>query len=61
MSATLQGRSALVTGGLSGMGLEIARALAGAGADVAVGSYLAASPPDLRMPPTIRQPAKLPR
>ncbi len=37
------GRSALVTGGLSGMGLEIAHALASAGAGVSVGSYVAAS------------------
>ena len=43
MSATLKGRSALVTGGLSGMGLEIARALASAGAGVSVGSYVAAA------------------
>lgn len=37
---TLTGRSALITGGLSGQGLAIAHALAAAGANVAVGSYL---------------------
>ncbi|MDP9137724.1 MAG: SDR family oxidoreductase [Pseudomonadota bacterium] len=42
MNAALKGRSALVTGGLSGMGLEIARTLAGAGAGIAVGSYVTA-------------------
>jgi 3-hydroxybutyrate dehydrogenase len=36
----LAGRTALVTGGASGMGRAIAVALAGAGADVAVGSLL---------------------
>lgn len=36
----LRGRSAVVTGGLTGQGLAIARALAGAGANVAVGSYI---------------------
>ena len=36
----LQGRSAVVTGGLTGQGLEIAKALAEAGAHVAVGSYV---------------------
>lgn len=36
----LSGRSAVVTGGLTGQGLAIARALAEAGANVAVGSYL---------------------
>jgi NAD(P)-dependent dehydrogenase (short-subunit alcohol dehydrogenase family) len=40
MTPELKGRAAMVTGGLSGMGLEIARALAGAGADIAVGSYV---------------------
>lgn len=40
----LSGRSAVVTGGFSGMGFAIATALAGAGANVAVGSYVA--PPD---------------
>lgn len=38
----LTGRSAIVTGGFSGMGLAIATALAEAGANVAVGSYVAA-------------------
>lgn len=38
----LAGRAALITGGFSGMGLAIAHALAGAGANVAVGSYIAA-------------------
>lgn len=37
----LTGRSAVVTGGFSGMGFAIATALAGAGANVAVGSYVA--------------------
>ena len=41
---TLSGRSALITGGFSGMGYAIAAALAEAGADVAVGSYIAADP-----------------
>ncbi|MGE0211653.1 MAG: SDR family NAD(P)-dependent oxidoreductase [Parvibaculaceae bacterium] len=41
---TLKGRSAIVTGGFSGMGLAIATALARAGAHVAVGSYIARSP-----------------
>lgn len=37
----LSGRSAIVTGGFSGMGFAIASALAEAGANVAVGSYIA--------------------
>jgi 3-hydroxybutyrate dehydrogenase len=37
---TLSGRSAVVTGGFSGMGFAIATALAQAGANVAVGSYV---------------------
>ncbi|TPK67931.1 SDR family oxidoreductase [Mesorhizobium sp. B2-4-19] len=37
----LAGRGAIVTGGFSGMGFAIATALAEAGADVAVGSYIA--------------------
>jgi NAD(P)-dependent dehydrogenase (short-subunit alcohol dehydrogenase family) len=36
----LAGHSAVITGGLTGQGLEIARALAQAGAHVAVGSYV---------------------
>jgi 3-hydroxybutyrate dehydrogenase len=36
----LEGRSAVVTGGLTGQGFEIAKALAEAGAHVAVGSYV---------------------
>jgi NAD(P)-dependent dehydrogenase (short-subunit alcohol dehydrogenase family) len=43
MSSTLKGRSALITGGLSGIGLEIAHTLAGAGANVSVGSYISAA------------------
>ena len=38
--AELTGRSAVITGGLTGQGLAIARALAAAGANVAVGSYV---------------------
>ena len=38
----LSGRNAIVTGGFSGMGFAIATALAQAGANVAVGSYVAA-------------------
>ncbi|RJT42617.1 SDR family oxidoreductase [Mesorhizobium waimense] len=38
----LSGRSAIVTGGFSGMGFAIATALARAGANLAVGSYVAA-------------------
>lgn len=37
---TLKGRSAIITGGLTGQGLEIAKALAEAGAHVAVGSFI---------------------
>jgi NAD(P)-dependent dehydrogenase (short-subunit alcohol dehydrogenase family) len=36
----LNGRSAIITGGLTGQGLAIAWAMAGAGANVAVGSYI---------------------
>lgn len=36
----LEGRAAMVTGGASGMGRAMARAFAGAGADVAIGSLL---------------------
>src|SRR5262245_38290541 len=36
----LSGRSAIVTGGFSGMGFAVATALAKAGANVAVGSYV---------------------
>lgn len=39
--ADLSGRSAIVTGGFSGMGFAIATALAETGANVAVGSYVA--------------------
>lgn len=42
----LTGRSAIVTGGFSGMGLAVATALARAGANVAVGSYVAAAQAD---------------
>jgi 3-hydroxybutyrate dehydrogenase len=38
----LSGRCAIVTGGLTGQGLEIARALAGEGAKLAVGSFVGA-------------------
>src|SRR5690606_20378550 len=41
--ASLSGRSAVVTGGLTGQGLAIAHALAAEGAAVAVGSYLGAA------------------
>ncbi|MGE0238462.1 MAG: SDR family NAD(P)-dependent oxidoreductase [Parvibaculaceae bacterium] len=37
---SLQGKSAVITGGLTGQGLEIAKALAEAGAGVAVGSFV---------------------
>jgi NAD(P)-dependent dehydrogenase (short-subunit alcohol dehydrogenase family) len=37
---TLSGRAALITGGLTGQGLAIARALTAEGAHVAVGSYV---------------------
>ena len=40
---SLSGRSALVTGGLTGQGFAIAQALAAKGANVAVGSYIGAS------------------
>lgn len=40
---TLSGRSALITGGLTGQGFAIAEALAAEGANVAVGSYVGAS------------------
>jgi 3-hydroxybutyrate dehydrogenase len=40
MPPTLRGRAALITGGLTGQGFAIAQALAGAGANVAVGSYI---------------------
>ena len=36
----LSGRTAYITGGLSGMGLQIAKGLASSGANVAAGSYL---------------------
>ncbi|WP_192179363.1 SDR family NAD(P)-dependent oxidoreductase [Mesorhizobium amorphae] len=42
----LSGRGAIVTGGFSGMGFAIATALARAGANVAVGSYVAAPAAD---------------
>jgi 3-hydroxybutyrate dehydrogenase len=40
---TLSGRSALITGGLTGQGFAIAQALAAKGTNVAVGSYIGAS------------------
>ena len=40
MSGALAGRAALITGGLTGQGFAIAQALAAAGANVAVGSYV---------------------
>jgi 3-hydroxybutyrate dehydrogenase len=39
---SLEGRAALITGGLTGQGLAIAQALANDGAHVAVGSYIGA-------------------
>lgn len=44
MSLGLAGRGAIVTGGFSGMGFAIATALAEAGANVAVGSFLGSGP-----------------
>ena len=43
MTKNLAGRSALITGGLTGQGFAIAQALAAKGANVAVGSYIGAS------------------
>ncbi len=43
MTHDLKGRSALITGGLTGQGFAIAQALAAKGANVAVGSYIGAS------------------
>jgi 3-hydroxybutyrate dehydrogenase len=43
MTKNLAGRSALITGGLTGQGFAIAQALAAEGANVAVGSYIGAS------------------
>ena len=43
MTNYLAGRSALVTGGLTGQGFAIAQALAAKGANVAVGSYIGAA------------------
>ncbi|MFN4140388.1 SDR family NAD(P)-dependent oxidoreductase [Aestuariivirga sp.] len=43
MTGPLGGKAALVTGGLTGQGLAIARALAKDGANVAAGSYVGAS------------------
>ena len=40
---TLSGRSALITGGLTGQGFVIAQALAANGTNVAVGSNIGAS------------------
>jgi NAD(P)-dependent dehydrogenase (short-subunit alcohol dehydrogenase family) len=42
MTRNLAGRSALITGGLTGQGFAIAEALAADGANVAVGSYVGA-------------------
>ena len=44
---SLQNKTAVVTGGSRGIGLEIARALAKAGADVAIVSRTATSSPNL--------------
>jgi len=61
---SLAGRSAVITGGLTGQGLAIAKALAEAGAHVAVGSYVnelsgrkgdAAAYPDPAEIATVRQ------
>jgi 3-hydroxybutyrate dehydrogenase len=61
---TLEGHSAIITGGLTGQGLEIAKALAEGGAHVAVGSYIgerggrkgdAAAYPDPEEIVTVRQ------
>ena len=43
MSGFLEGRTAVVTGGLTGQGFAIARALAEASANVAVGSFVGAA------------------
>jgi NAD(P)-dependent dehydrogenase (short-subunit alcohol dehydrogenase family) len=42
MPETLSGRAALITGGLTGQGLAIAKAMAADGANVALGSYIVA-------------------
>lgn len=61
---TLSGRAAVITGGLTGQGLAIAKALARSGANVAVGSYVneqggrsgdAAAYPDPAEVTTVRQ------
>ncbi len=43
MTQYLKGRSALITGGLTGQGFAIAQALTAKGANVAVGSYIGAA------------------
>lgn len=43
MTRKLEGRSAVITGGLTGQGLAIAEALAAEGANVAVGSFVSAA------------------
>jgi 3-hydroxybutyrate dehydrogenase len=49
-TASLAGKVALVTGSTSGIGLGIARALAGAGASVVLNGFGAASRPSIQRP-----------